>query len=397
MLRVAEHAELTDTGRQRRANEDAFLARAPLFVVADGMGGAQAGEVASATAIEVLAGGLGGGESVEQQLSATVQQANAQIHALSVEDDERAGMGTTVTAAYVGVNDITLVHVGDSRCYRWRGSALERLTDDHSLVEEMVRQGQLTPEQALEHPQRSIITRALGPEAVVEPDAQTVGARDGDLLLLCSDGLSTMITDDEIAAVLAREEPLKATASGLIAAANDAGGRDNITVVLLRIEELDDGSISDIEQTQIGLDVGQLPVAKASVGGAATAATVERRLPRDPNKPVARKRRRWKPGVGTLLAVFVAALLLSGVYFASQAIYFVGADSEGFISVYQGVPYELPLGINLYREDYISGINLSQLPASERTTITEHSLRSRSDADDLVRQLELGRLGSSAP
>jgi len=397
MLRVAEHAELTDTGRQRRANEDAFLARAPLFVVADGMGGAQAGEVASATAIEVLAGGLGGGESVEQQLSATVQQANAQIHALSVEDDERAGMGTTVTAAYVGVNDITLVHVGDSRCYRWRGSALERLTDDHSLVEEMVRQGQLTPEQALEHPQRSIITRALGPEAVVEPDAQTVGARDGDLLLLCSDGLSTMITDDEIAAVLAREEPLKATASGLIAAANDAGGRDNITVVLLRIEELDDGSISDIEQTQIGLDVGQLPVAKASVGGAATAATVERRLPRDPSKPVARKRRRWKPGVGTLLAVFVAALLLSGVYFASQAIYFVGADREGFISVYQGVPYELPLGINLYREDYISGINLSQLPASERTTITEHSLRSRSDADDLVRQLELGRLGSSAP
>ena len=397
MLRVAEHAELTDTGRQRRANEDAFLARAPLFVVADGMGGAQAGEVASATAIEVLAGGLEDGASVEQQLSATVQQANAQIHALSVADDERAGMGTTVTAAYVGVNDITLVHVGDSRCYRWRGSALERLTDDHSLVEEMVRQGQLTPEQALEHPQRSIITRALGPEAVVEADAQTIGARDGDLLLLCSDGLSTMITDDQISAVLAREEPLKATARGLIAAANDAGGRDNITVVLLRIEELDDGSTSDLEQTQVGLDIGQLPLAKASVGGAAAAASVERRVPRDPSKPAARKRRRWKPGVGTLLALFVAALLLSAVYFASQAIYFVGADREGFVSVYQGVPYELPLGINLYREDYISGINLSQLPASERTTITEHSLRSRSDADDLVRQLELGRLGSSTP
>jgi len=397
MLRVAEHAELTDTGRQRRANEDAFLARAPLFVVADGMGGAQAGEVASATAIEVLAGGLEDGASVEQQLSATVQQANAQIHALSVADDERAGMGTTVTAAYVGVNNITLVHVGDSRCYRWRASALERLTDDHSLVEEMVRQGQLTPEQALEHPQRSIITRALGPEAVVEADAQTIGARDGDLLLLCSDGLSTMITDDQISAVLAREEPLKATARGLIAAANDAGGRDNITVVLLRIEELDDGSTSDLEQTQVGLDIGQLPLAKASVGGAAAAASVERRVPRDPSKPAARKRRRWKPGVGTLLALFVAALLLSAVYFASQAIYFVGADREGFVSVYQGVPYELPLGINLYREDYISGINLSQLPASERTTITEHSLRSRSDADDLVRQLELGRLGSSTP
>ena len=396
MLRVAEHAELTDTGRQRRANEDAFLARAPLFVVADGMGGAQAGEVASATAIEVLAAGLSEGESVEAQLTASVRQANAQIHALSVADDERAGMGTTVTAAYVGESNVTLVHVGDSRCYRWRDGTLERLTDDHSLVEEMVRQGQLTPEQALEHPQRSIITRALGPEAVVEPDAQTVGAHDGDLLLLCSDGLSTMISDAQIAAVLARDEPLGATTRGLVAAANDAGGRDNITVVLLRLEVLTGATADEIEKTRVGLDVGQLPAAKASAGVAATPASVERRVPHDPRAAVVR-RRRWKPGIGTVLALFVAALLLSGLFFASQAIYFVGADREGFVSVYQGVPYELPLGIKLYREDYISGINLSQLPANERTTITAHSLRSRSDADDLVRQLELGRLGSSAP
>ena len=397
MLRVAEHAELTDTGRQRRANEDAFLASAPLFAVADGMGGAQAGEVASATAIEVLSGGLGEGESVEQRLSESVRQANSQIHALSVADDERAGMGTTVTAAYIGENNVTLVHVGDSRCYRWRDGTLERLTDDHSLVEEMVRQGQLTEEQALDHPQRSIITRALGPESVVEPDAQTVGARDGDLLLLCSDGLSTMISDEQIAKVLAHDEPLKATTHALVAAANEAGGRDNITVVLMRLEVLGDADANDIEATQVGLDIGKLPVAKATVGATAAAASVERRVPRDPRAPAAKRRRRWKPGIGTVLALFVAALLLSGVYFASQAIYFVGADREGFVSVYQGIPYELPLGINLYREDYISGINLSQLPVSERTTITEHSLRSRSDADDLVRQLELGRLGSGAP
>ncbi|MSV46225.1 MAG: Stp1/IreP family PP2C-type Ser/Thr phosphatase, partial [Actinobacteria bacterium] len=338
MLRVAEHAELTDTGRQRRANEDAFLARAPLFVVADGMGGAQAGEVASATAIEVLAGGIGNDGSLEQRLSEAVQQANAQIHALSVADEERAGMGTTITAAYIGESNVTLVHVGDSRCYRWRSGTLERLTDDHSLVEEMVRQGQLTPEQALEHPQRSIITRALGPEPVVEPDSQTVGARDGDLLLLCSDGLSTMITDDEIAAVLAREESLRASARGLIAAANEAGGRDNITVVLLRIEELDGGSAIDIEQTQVGLDVGSVPLAQPSTEGVSVAAGVERRMPRAPRAPAAKRRRRWKPGIGTVLALFVAALLLSGVYFASQAIYFVGADREGFVSVYQGVP-----------------------------------------------------------
>jgi protein phosphatase len=205
-----------------------------------------------------------------------------------------------------------------------------------------------------------------------------------------------MISDEQIAAILARDEPLKATTRGLIAAANEAGGRDNITVVLMRLEVLGSADASGIEATQVGLDVGQLPAAKATVGGAA-AASVERRMPRDPRAPAAKRRRRWKPGIGTVLALFVAALLLSGIYFASQAIYFVGADREGFVSVYQGVPYELPLGINLYREDYISGINLSQLPVSERTTITEHSLRSRSDADDLVRQLELGRLGSSTP
>ncbi|MDP5033756.1 MAG: hypothetical protein NWP31_02325, partial [Solirubrobacteraceae bacterium] len=231
----------------------------------------------------------------------------------------------------------------------------------------------------------------------VEPDAQTVGARDGDLLLLCSDGLSTMISDEQIANVLARDEPLKATTHALVAAANEAGGRDNITVVLMRLEVLGDPDASDIEATQVGLDIGQLPVAKATGSDAVVAASVERRVPRDPRAPAAKRRRRWKPGIGTVLALVVAALLLSGVYFASQAIYFIGTDREGFVSVYQGIPYELPLGINLYREDYISGINLSQLPISERTTITEHSLRSRSDADDLVRQLELGRLGSGAP
>ncbi len=394
MLRVVEHAELTDTGRQRRANQDAYLARAPLFVVADGMGGAQAGEIASQTAIEVLSAGItSAGSSLEQRLSQAVQQANAQIHSLSVADDERAGMGTTVTAAYIGEDAVTLVHVGDSRCYRWRDEALERLTDDHSLVEEMVRQGQLTPEQAADHPQRSIITRALGPESVVTPDSQTVGARDGDLLLLCSDGLTSMITDDEIAAVLAADQPLRTAAKALIALANEAGGRDNITVVLLRLEQLG----GELEQTRIGLSAADLPAAQPSAAAAvpAAGAPVEQRQPRAAQAPSGRRRR--KLGIGTLLVIFVAALLASGVYFASQAIYFVGADREGFVSVYQGVPYELPLGINLYREDYVSGINLSQLPASERTTITDHRLRARSDADDLVRQLELGRLGSSAP
>jgi protein phosphatase len=397
MLRVAEHVELTDTGLQRRANEDAFLARAPLFVVADGMGGAQAGEVASQSAIEVLSRGIGDSAdgSLEERLSAAVQAANAKIHQLSIADDERAGMGTTVTAAYIGESDVTVVHVGDSRCYRWRAAQLERLTDDHSLVEEMVRQGQLTEQEALEHPQRSIITRALGPEAVVEPDSQTVDGRGGDLLLLCSDGLTTMITDDEIAEILRSNTQLTAASRALIAAANKAGGRDNITVVLLRLEELDANS-QGTEQTQVGASTAGLAAAAPSRPPSDLRAAVEQRIPQQA-RVTEKRRRRFKPGLGTLLVIFASALLLSGVYFASQAIYFVGADNEGFVSVYQGVPYELPLGINLYREDYVSGINLSQLPSAERATITDHRLRARSDADDLVRQLELGQLGSGSP
>ena len=160
MLRVAEHAERTDTGRHRRTNEDSYVARAPLFVVADGMGGAQAGEVASRTAIEVLGAGLPAGEgSVEQRLRDVVQSANERIHALSVADEGYAGMGTTLTAAHVGEHDVTIVHVGDSRCYRMREGALERLTVDHTLVEELVRQGRLAPEEVGDHPQRSAPAR----------------------------------------------------------------------------------------------------------------------------------------------------------------------------------------------------------------------------------------------
>src|SRR5437588_9355803 len=196
MLRVAEHFERTDTGRQRRANEDSYFARAPLFAVADGMGGAQAGEVASGVAVEVLEQGLpGGGGTVEERLARRVAEANARINELSRSSEDRAGMGTTPTAAYVGEHLLTVVHVGDSRLYRLREGEFERLTDDHSLVEELVRQGKLTPQEADEHPQRSIITRALGPEAGVEADRQTFPARDRDVYLLCSDGLTSMVPE----------------------------------------------------------------------------------------------------------------------------------------------------------------------------------------------------------
>jgi serine/threonine protein phosphatase PrpC len=387
MLRVGEHFERTDTGRQRRMNEDAFHARAPLFAVADGMGGAQAGEVASGTAVEVLSAGIpADGGTVEERLALAVREANGRIHELSVSDDERAGMGTTLTAAWVGEKEVTLVHVGDSRCYRWREGRLERLTDDHSLVEEMVRQGRLTPEEAAIHPQRSIITRALGPEAEVEPDTLTVPARGDDLFLLCSDGLTSMIGEEEIAEVLGSTGSLEVAGRALVDRANEAGGRDNITVVLFRLEGVGTTAEEEVEQTRLNMEAVSAPAAAPPV-----AAAVERRAPRAPREQ--QKRRGWRPGIGTLLLVVLVFVVASAAFLASQAVYFVGSDEEGFVTVYQGVPYELPAGIDLYREDYTSGLNISQLPPAQRQTVGGHQMRSLADANDLVRQLETGRLG----
>ncbi len=238
MLRVAEHYAGTDTGRQRRANEDSLLARSPLFVVADGMGGAQAGEVASRIAVESFRNGLEDAAEPELALSTLALAANTRIHELSHSNAEQAGMGTTLTAVYVGEREVAIAHVGDSRVYCLRDGELLRLTDDHSLVDELVRQGRLTPEEAIEHPQRSVITRALGPELEVEVDTRSFDGRDGDVYLLCSDGLTTMVEEAQLTALLLAHPRLKDAGEALVAAANEAGGRDNITVVLLRLEDV---------------------------------------------------------------------------------------------------------------------------------------------------------------
>ena len=190
LLRIDDQAFRTDTGRQRSENEDSLFVRAPIFVVADGMGGAQAGEVASKTAAEAFDRDLPEAPA-EGFLRETIEEANRRIHELARADPSRAGMGTTITAAIVDARaqEVGIGHVGDSRAYRLRRGRLERLTRDHSLVEEMRRKGQITDAQAEDHPQRSIITRALGPEPEVEVDLQTVPASPGDVFLLCSDGL----------------------------------------------------------------------------------------------------------------------------------------------------------------------------------------------------------------
>ena len=391
MLRVAEHAERTDTGRQRRANEDAYHARAPLFAVADGMGGAQAGEVASGAAADALAAGLPEGPGTpEERLARVVQQANERIHALSVADDDLAGMGTTLTAAYVGEREVTIVHVGDSRCYRWRDGALERLTTDHTLVEELVRQGRLSPEEAEEHPQRSIITRALGPEEVVRPDALTVPARGGDVFLLCSDGLTSMVPEAQVADALREAPTLREAAADLVARANEAGGRDNITVILFRLEQVGVEAEADgtpDEATRVGVaalraeDVRRALEEQGPVPDAPAPAPAQPRAPLPPRGGGgARRRRMPRPGLGTAVLVALFITVLAGGYLASQAVYFVGRGPDGFVTLYRGVPYDLPAGLGLYQKVYVSGVWDAQLSARQRATIAEQSLRSRGDA-----------------
>lgn len=400
MLRVAsDHFADSDTGRQRRANEDAFFARSPVFAVADGMGGAQAGEIASRTAIDVLAGGVGEG-SVEAGLAALVREANQRVHQLSVSDERRAGMGTTMTVAHVGADALTIAHVGDSRLYRLRDGALEKLTSDHSLVDEYVRQGRLTPEEAEHHPQRSIITRAVGPEPAVEVDTLTVPARDGDLYLVCSDGLTTMVAEDEIGTVLRTSTDLGAAGRELIARANAAGGRDNITVVLFRLEEVGGpapaGATEEHQATTVSEAIPAVtpasapepPTREEAAGAAAptgAASRVEPRAPRPAAEGGDRRRRRLGPGL--LVGLVLWLVILVAAWFATQTVYFVGSSDDGFVAVYRGVPFDLTSGIDLYSEVYVSGVPAAEAPGP---LVTSHELRSRDDAYDLVRALERG-------
>jgi PPM family protein phosphatase len=392
MLRVAEHAERTDTGRQRKGNEDAYFARSPLFAVADGMGGAQAGEVASHAAIEAIEPGLPDGPgSAEERLAALVLEANARIIELAEQDSARAGMGTTMTAAYLTEGDVAVAHVGDSRLYRLRDGELERLTEDHTLVAELERQGKITQEEAGRHPQRSIITRALGAERGIKVDHHTWPARDGDVYLICSDGLM-MFPEERIGEIVRSAPDLRSAARGLVDAANAGGGRDNITVVLFRVEEVGTArSIAD-QDTSTGMPaVAAAPVPEPQ---SESAAAVRRpRRPRQP-RPAARRRSPWRRRVtaSVIVTLLIIVPIIIGISIAVRSVYFVGTDSQGFVSVYQGLPYELPAGINLYREEFVSAVSASSLTPARRDKLLNHKLRSQRDADDLVKQLELGQL-----
>ncbi len=420
MLRAADTSWKTDTGRQRRDNEDNAFVRAPLFVVADGMGGAQAGEVASALAVEEFQQELPDEGSVEERLANRIRDANRRIYERSRREHEHAGMGTTLTAVYVDDDDLAVAHVGDSRAYIFRDGALTRLTQDHSLVEELVRQGKLTEQQAAEHPQRSIITRALGIELDVDVDTWTYPGRAGDVVLLCSDGLTSMIDEDRIADILSSEPRLERASERLITAANEAGGRDNITVVVFRLEDV--GGEADDHPTMVGtvaaeageggeggtrVDQPASPTAGTETAGGtvmtAPPPVIEQRrttprLARTQGRPPESRRRRRRSErfiktASALIALGVVLFLVGGgAYLASRQYFFVGTNSQGILTIYRGFPYDLPLGVHMYEQWYVSGVPIGAVPADRRSQLLNHQLRSQTNAINLIHSAELGQL-----
>jgi protein phosphatase len=317
------YAEATDTGLVRQSNQDAIYVDDSLAIVADGMGGHAAGEVASEMTIELLRSGFAGDQSVEGLYNA-INAANISVLNDARENPNHFGMGTTVIAIGLtvddeGVTSPTLCHVGDSRAYQLRDGALRLLTDDHSVAEEWVRMGRLTPEEAAVHPRRHQLTRGVGVEDTIAVDVMSVHALKGDRLLLCSDGLSNELDSDTLARLASAPFTLEESVTQLIEAAKEAGGRDNISAVLL---EFDDISVAS-RPIQRTISSTTPPVAKS-----AAVTTVRRRKNR---------RLTWR-------TPFVAAVLIGvvvGAYFILQwyaySTYYLGNDS-GVVAIYQGQP-----------------------------------------------------------
>lgn len=410
MLRVAEFAAASDVGRVRKANEDSYYVRSPLFVVADGMGGANAGEVASKIAVDSFKDPLDDSVAPEPRMAGVVRTANHQIHQKSNSSDEFKGMGTTITALLLGDDELTIAHVGDSRAYRLRDGELERLTRDHSLVGEMVRRGAITEAEAEVHPQRSILTRALGPEDEVEIDTLSHGVKGGDIYLICSDGLTGMVDEATIAKEMGSGKAMQEIAETLIRKANENGGVDNITVVAFRLDGASNKAPAppSAEQEPAGDEtviapavvvppaepLAAKPQTAAGANGngqappqaAPSAAYSQRRAE-------SKKSRRW---VGAVIVSIVLLIGVAGAVIGSLNVYFIGGNEKGLVTVYRGLPYELPLSIDLYTRDFVTSVPVSELPAATRARILDHKLRTRTDALDLARQIEKGEINPAS-
>lgn len=435
-------AVVTDVGLVRANNEDAYLVAPPLFAVADGMGGHRAGEVASAGAMETLAAQAG---RDTDSLVAAVQAANKAVYARAVASPDLAGMGTTVTAMMATRNSVQIVHVGDSRAYLLREGRLRRLTRDHTVVERLAREGKISPDEVDRHPQRSVLERALGVAPEVDVDAHLIDVHAGDRLLLCTDGLTSMLDDDEIRAVLLADRDPDAAAHHLVAEALEAGGKDNVTALIVDFPRRDGAGGADpnatAEQPPIVLDdpgahAGVPPILPApprrlSGGAAPRAAVLPGSTPRaeaphapasaqaapakpDPNGsshhvarhrvshalarrgtpedlPVPRGFRGRPPGTRLLIggAIVLPLVVIAAVagWAALNSSWYVGADG-GLVAVFRGVPGSFG-GVHLSSLQSKTDVPVASLPVTYAAQVRAGmTAKSHADAVQITRNLK---------
>jgi protein phosphatase len=373
----------TDVGRGRPENEDSHLV-APddgLYAVADGMGGHRAGEVASATAIDALKAAYQGGQRIDQAVGA----ANAAVFARAAEDASLRGMGTTLTAIALHDSTAELGHVGDSRAYLMRDGNVTQVTEDHSLVEQLVREGRLTPEEAQNHPQRAIITRALGVDPNVAVDTYRIDLRPGDRLMICSDGLTNMLSDDTIAQTLRRHADPQQAADTLIDMANQAGGDDNITVILL--DALSDGGEGAVEE----------PQAEQARGGSQPPDSAPRARPADEveDRPAERGGRGLRSlALWGLPILVVIGLAVGAVGWYARRTYYVGLSGDR-VTLFKGVPGGL-LGWEP-TVDHHTELTGAELTEADRADLESgHRFANRSDATQFLQRLQQAREAMAA-
>ena len=360
----------SDVGLVREANEDSYLIERPLYAVADGMGGHLAGDVASSTAVRVISEQAeNASASVPESLIQIISSANSAIYQQAQTDNGLRGMGTTCTLALVDGGRAHIAHVGDSRAYLLSDGSLKQLTEDHTLVSRMVQEGKIHPDEAQHHPQRSIITRALGVDSQVEVDLLDIELHLGDRLLICSDGLSSLVGDDAIQTSLQEVADPQEAADRLVAQANDAGGDDNITVIILEMR--DDGAEDPVAAE------GRSDTQPGKVVEAPQAVMVTRR-------PRSRIR-----GLATITVI---VLLAAGAYATSRWAlhnsFFVGTDASGRVAIYRGIPEEIA-GLNLADVERQTNLALGDLPPARRDAIKEGmKVESLDEAEATIFNLE---------
>jgi protein phosphatase len=349
-------ATATHTGLVRRGNEDSYFARPPVFAVADGMGGAAAGEVASAMAVRSFEYFLPQSSRPDEELAKLVGRINESIYQYAAAGHGPAGMGTTITAATLSGGAVGIAHVGDSRAWLLRGGELTRLTQDHSLVAEMLREGQITEAEAATHPQRSIITRALGVEPAVKVDRYTVEWQPGDIFLLASDGLHGMVPEEDIGEILSSGKSLPEMADELIEAANSRGGNDNVTVVLFS----PDGSVPGHER-------GDIP--------AGAVIPAENAPPSWPQR--ISNLAHTVPGY-IIIGLLISVLVLGAAWGATRFAYYVGVEGEA-VTLFRGIPYEIG-PVSLSSRQKSSPVKFSELEPYWVDRVNALQIQSKSGA-----------------